>query len=489
MKGLNGLMLLVICGLCVFSVNTVASKGKTPPNIILIMADDVSPDKFGVYGQAGAVKTPNIDALGRQGVTFKTAYATAMCGPSRVQIMTGRYATNTGVYQNGIWTGTSRKDVYSKHHNFVQAVKQAGYKTAITGKWHAGDQLPTDTVIGFDEYSLWTGDHEAERLGAKEKFTGAFEDHKTPSRYWQPSFTQNGTRLKTKKTDFGVDVETDFVIDFITRHKQQPFLVYWPTVAPHGTRKGMPTTPFRGTVGEMGKTKREETAARFDALIEYLDYSVGRVMKTLEEQGLADNTIIIFTSDNGTAVTAKTRGIERGVQVVSVMSGPAIKSRGLTDELMDFTNIAPTIAELATGNKSQSSKFDGDSLVDFLTAKTEQTRPWIFGYISGSQIFRTKNYMLEALNPMMEVPDGRLYATGEHRFQKGYQRLRPTDDGYAKGMDLMAPLRALFLPLQRNHPYFSTPKGKRFMKEYLTESSRKKHLFNHKDYQNYDDSL
>ena len=454
MRGFNWLIILIMFSLWLVPWNTVASEEERPPNIILIMADDVSPDKFGVYEQPEAVKAPNIDALGRQGVTFKTAYATAMCGPSRVQIMTGRYATHTGVYQNGIWTGTSRSDVYSKHYNFVQAVKKAGYKTAITGKWHAGEQLPTDPVIGFDEYSLWTGDHEAERLGATEKFTGAYEDHKTPSRYWQPSFTQNGSRLKTKKTDFGVDIETDFVIDFITRHKHQPFLMYWPTVAPHGARKGMPTTPFRGAVGEMGKANREETAARFDALIEYLDYSVGRVMETLKTQGLADNTVIIFTSDNGTAVTAKTRGIERGVQVVSVISGAGIKSRGLTDELMDFTNIAPTIAELANGDNSQSSKFDGDSLVGFLTAKTEHTRPWIFGYISGSQIFRTKDYMLEALNPMMGVPEGRLYATAEHRFQKGYKRLRPTDDGYQKAAEVMAPLRAKFAPLQRNHPIF-----------------------------------
>lgn len=477
-----------LVGILLIGFQNSAIAKTAPPNIIVILADDVSPDKFSVFQQLAAVNTPNIDKLAAKGVAFKTAYATAMCGPSRVQIMTGKYANSTGVYHNSLWLGNSHDDVYSKHDNFAKALKDNGYHTAIVGKWHAGKQMPHEKELAFDEYALWVNDKYAKELGDNKAFNGAYEDHKTPSRYWQPSYSINGARLQTQPTDFSLDIETKFINDYMAKQvkKAQPFLVYWPTVAPHGTRKGMPTTPFRGKIGEMGKTTKKETWQRFDALIEYLDYSVGKVITQVEKLGISDNTVIIFASDNGTAVTAKTRGVERGPHVVTIFSGSTVKARGLSDALVDFTDIAPTLVDLAGAKKDYD--FDGKSLAPYLSGETDVHREWIYGYISGSQIFRTKDFLLEVVNPMLGLPDGRLYFTGKHRFQKGYQRIKPEQAQYQEAMAFFAPIRKTFPALELSNGALKTKKIKAFIAEYSTDKNKVKHLYNHKNYQFYDES-
>jgi len=124
----------ITLSLCVIS----AQASDERPNILLILADDVSPDMFTAYGHEGAANTPNIDKLAARGVQFQTTYATAKCGSSRVEIMTGRYAQTTGVYTNEIWLGNARKKVYTDNMPFSRILQDAGYATAITGKWHAG---------------------------------------------------------------------------------------------------------------------------------------------------------------------------------------------------------------------------------------------------------------------------------------------------------------------------------------------------------------
>jgi len=321
------------------------------PNILLILADDVSPDMFSAYAHESAADTPNIDKLAARGIQFKTTYATAKCGSSRVEIMTGRYAQTTGVYTNEIWLGNARKKVYSNNMPFSRILKDAGYATAITGKWHAGIQMPYEDVLAFDEYALWEGPKEIAKLKGSPKFTGLMEDKKTTSRYWQPGYVKNGKLLDTKPLDFSLDIEANFIMEFMEKNAKagKPFLAYWPTVAPHGTRTGMPTNPLRGEPGLLGQGKAikkkdkipGENQARFVSLIEYLDLKVGQVVSKIDELGIADNTVIIFLSDNGTAVTAKTRGVERGAHVVQIAAGAGIKKRGVTAELSDFSDIAP----------------------------------------------------------------------------------------------------------------------------------------------------
>jgi arylsulfatase A-like enzyme len=447
------------------------------------MADDVSPDVYGLYGQPGAANTPNVDALARQGVAFRTAWATAMCAPTR-------YANTTGVYRNDVWLGDSRRSVYSENVAFAKILHDAGYATAITGKWHAGSQMPYEDEIAFDEYALWENLNEIEKLPGSPQFTGLMEDEKTTSRYWHPAYVLNGALLDTKPEDFGPDVEARFIMEFMERQVSagQPFLVYWPSVAPHGTRVGMPTNPLYGEPGVLGDAPtKQETEARFKSLNEYLDLKVGEVWARVRELGIADNTVIFFLSDNGTAVTAKTRGVERGSHVVFVAAGADVVARGLTDELTDFTDILPTLVELAQAQDAvpEDTDFDGRSLVPFLRGETDVHREWIYAYIAGSQLLRTKEYMLEVVNPILGMPKGRLYYTGNHRFGRGYQ-LVSGDDEYAAARAHFDALLQRLPPLTRDHEFFATAEGSEFLTEYESEPTRNKHLYSHKDYDFYE---
>ena len=466
---------------------------ETRPNIVLIMADDVSPDMFGAYGQKGAANTPNIDKLAARGVMFQTAYGTAKCGSSRVEIMTGRYANTTGVYVNEIWIDDSREQVYTHNVPFSRILKDAGYATAITGKWHAGIQMPHDDVLAFDEYALWEGTKEIAQLPGSPKFTGLMEDHKTTSRYWHPGFIKNGKLMDTKPLDYSLDIEAEFIIEFIEKSAKanKPFLAYWPTVAPHGTRTGMPTNPLRGTPGVLGKKPGDasgEDGKRFVSLIEYLDLKVGQVVAKIDALGIRDNTVIIFVSDNGTAVTAKTRGVERGSHVVHIAAGAGIKKRGSSEELTDLSDITPTLIDFAQAwdYVPAGHKFDGKSLSRYYAGETDSHRDWIYGYAGISQVFRTKTHMLEVVNPILNMPRGRFYYTGDNRQGHGYV-LADGNPEHKKAREKFEEFQAELPSITREHPHWQTKKGKKLLKTY-TQKYAEKHLYNHKDYKRYDET-
>jgi len=455
------------------------------------MADDVSPDLYGCYGNE-KVNTPNIDRMAAQGVMFRTCWASAICAPTRALIMTGRYANRTGIYHNSLQMpqkdGTS--ELLKHHQSFARLLKQAGYVTAIAGKWHCSATRPESQDGGFDEYCLWEGVNQISNLPGSPKFTGAWEDktnNTTTSRYWHPGIIANHKLLKTKPTDFGPDIFTDFLCDFIRRNKERPFLAYYPMVAPHGTREGHTTTPLRGKAGQMARTDPKENQARFEALNEYIDVLIGRIVRQVEDLGLADNTIFFYCSDNGTAVTAKSRGVERGCRVPMVISGAGIKRRGPTDEITDFSDILPTLLDFAAAKIPDGYHLDGKSLKPFLSGRTDTHRDWIYSVVGTTQLIRTKRYLLEAVNPLLGLPHGRLYDCKNSRGSKGYTRIKdPTRT--AEIGNIFDPILAKFPPLTKDHPYFKTKRGSRFLAEYTQPESIRKHLHNHRDYAFYDET-
>ncbi len=464
------------------------------PNIVLILMDDVSPDMFSCYapftpkGLGHAASTPNIDRLAEQGVLFKTCYATGMCSPSRVELLTGRYAQATGVYQNGLWA-TERSRQYLKDFPTIgRLLKEAGYATAIAGKFHEGNIDPYSEYGGFEEYCIWSSLRELAEIPGFTKWEGGMEDKATTSRYWHPALIQNGKILNTQPADFGPDLCNRFLLDFIERSAGagKPFLAYWPVVAPHGTRQGMPTNPFRGEVGRMDKLDNEENLARFASLIEYVDFLIGRTVDKLRDLNVEKETMIILLSDNGTAVTAKTRGVERGCHVVGIISGAGVKTRGPTDALMDFSDIAPTLVELTGATVPAGYRFDGKSLAPFLKGTTDYHREWIYGYISTSQLLRTPTHLLEAVNPFLGYPDGRFTYTGEHRFGKGYVRAERLPE-HASALKKMRAILSQYPPITEDHPFWDTKDGIAFRKEYTDPKSIEKHLHNHKDWVFYDE--
>lgn len=474
------------------------------PNIVLILADDVSPDSFGCYGQPDATETPNIDRLADEGVAFNTCYTAAICGPSRALIMTGKYPESTGVYHNGIWLGAARRDLFTKQHSWAKLLSDSGYATAVAGKWHCGALMPWEEPVGFDEYCLWEGPGKVkEHTGVDVYAEGLRDKSKDLSdyRYWYPSMVINGKYVPAEPTDFGPDISCEFLMDFMERKtkESQPFVAYWPTVAPHGPYS---TTPDFGEPGNLfvpkpnfsGMSREEKAAAlakyevenkeRFDHLVQYMDKLVGRLMDKADSLGIADNTYFIFCSDNGTASIAKNRGVERGVHVAYVVRGPGIKAQGITDALTDFSDVAPTLMEIAGVAWPSEDAFDGISQLPFLTGERDEQREWIYGYTGTAQVFRTKNYLLEARDHVLDNPDGRFYYTGASRFGRGYERIDNNPE-HAKARAEFEQIMAQFPPLKKDNPYWEDKKGKGWLKEYSGSTSKFHH--NHERYRFYDE--
>ena len=489
----------------VFSVNISAQK----PNVILIYADDISADMFSPYKQPEAASTPHIEKMAEEGIYFKTCFAPAICGPSRALMMTGVYANYTGAYRNDIWTNGVRRDIYSKFPSWARIMSENGYKTAIAGKWHAGAQMPYEKVVGFDEHCLW------ESPGTIEHATGVdiYEEglrKKTDQRdirYWHPCLLRNKAYVPVTLNDFGPDICGEFIIDFIERkvRADQPFVAYWPISLTHG-----PTvwTPDNGGPGNnfgyvekpdtkgMGKeaaeaakkASAEEFALAFKGMTEYLDKLVGEVVEKVKELGIYDNTYIIFCSDNGTPVTAKDRGVERGVHVPLVICGADVTKVGATEELTDISDMAPTLLDIAGIEHPADIQYSGSSLLPFITGEVSTHREWIYAYTGPVQVLRTKHFLLEARSPYYGKPEGRFYYTGDERFGHGYQRAENNPE-YSDELEKFHAIIGSFPDhLSPDHPHWKSEDGIRWAEKSKKEHLSDKQLYNHKEYKRYDES-
>ena len=165
----------------------------------------------------------------------------------------------------------------------------------------------------------------------------------------------------------------------------------------------------------------------FESQVRYMDALVGRIINTVKEQGLSEDTIIIYTSDNGTTSSAKSKGVEYGVHVPFVLSGPKINIAGPTDELMDFTDILPTFAEWA-GVDISNVKYDGISLAPFLRGSSDTTKSVIYSFPGPARIIRTKTHLLEAVSPLYSQPNGKLYKTNGSYDGRGYENISRSND-------------------------------------------------------------
>jgi len=377
------------------------------PNIILIMADDLSARELGFYGHREH-RTPNLDLLARTGVGFRTCWATPICSPSRAAIMTGRYAFRTGWFHNDLRGNTP---LAREHLTIGQMMKNAGYATAITGKW----QLPGSyDEYGFDEHFMW--------LEFSDQFTGPVEkeNHQVPgrtARYWHPCMVRNGRLYPTTDRDYGPDLSLDFIADFAARHRRKLFFVYYPMVLPHGSwdfernRMGHLPTPKLDPTGRRVPGKSEPT---FRANVEYVDYQMGELVRILEKLDLRENTVLLFTADNGTAGYGKSRvDGERGPRVPLIANCPGlVKAIGASDELVDFSDFLPTLAELAGIRLPTGYVIDGKSFVPALQGQTDRGREWIFSVYAVHRFLRDKRWLLDG--------DGRFYDCGDRRDETGY---------------------------------------------------------------------
>ncbi|MBV1888522.1 MAG: sulfatase-like hydrolase/transferase [Urechidicola sp.] len=363
------LFLSMLFLLAVSSSSFAQNANKTKPNILFIMLDDLGKEWIETYG-AEEIETPNIDKLAAGGMQFANAWSMPQCTPSRVTLLTGQYPWRHGWINHfdvPRWGHGAHFDP-ELNNSFARVMQDAGYATCAAGKWQINDfrlQPQAMNEHGFDEYAMWTG---AE--GGNEKAS--------QERYWDPYIhTKEGS--KTFKGKFGEDIFTDFIVDFMKKHKEEPMMIYYPMCLPHGPLVTTPAEP--NVTSKMDKHK---------AMVRYTDIMLKKLIDALEELKIRDNTIIVWTTDNGTSGSVvgtmngrKVRGgktylTENGVNAPFIVNSPGTVPSGVvTDALIDFTDILPTFAELAGVKVSKKLETDGQSFAPLLLGKSNDSpRDW-----------------------------------------------------------------------------------------------------------------
>ena len=378
---------------------------KQKPNILLIMADDMGYETVGVNG-CESYQTPHLDKMAAEGMRFTNCFANPLCTPSRVKIMTGQYNTRNYV---------QFRILERNQKTFAHYLKEAGYKTAVAGKWQLGKEKDSAQHFGFDESFLWQ-----QALGAKNP------KHKTDSRHVNPVLERNGERVEYNNGEFSADLFVEFFEEFMTENKEEPLFMYYPMVLPH-----CPFIPTPGTPDfdpkSYGSKSYKGNAKYFGDMVHHIDKMVARLEAKLEELGLAENTLIIFTGDNGTDKPVKTQWngreikagkgkmIDEGMRVPLIVKMPGkVKAGVVTDELVDFADFLPTFTDMA--GVKHSDVIDGVSLSPVLFGDGERKKP--FAYIwyepkkgdtkKATVMARTKQYKLQ-----------RSGAEGEYVLSKG----------------------------------------------------------------------
>ncbi len=345
------------------------------PNVILMMADDLGYETVGCYG-GSSYGTPNLDRLAAQGIRFDRAYAMPLCTNTRIQLMTGKYNLRNWV-AFGILAPTET--------TFGHLMKQAGYKTCIAGKWQLTSYDPPDYPgganrrntgmhpcdAGFDEYSLWHVGHTEDK----------------GSRYADPVIEQNGQLLSDTEGQYGPDIWTDFIVDFMRRHREQPFFVYYSMALPHNP---MVPTPDSAEWSDPDRRHQDETRLAAD-MIRYTDKMVGKVVSSVDSMQLGRNTLILFFSDNGTnwrvmsrlgervVRGGKGKATELGVRVPMMARWTGvIKSGAESQALIDSVDFLPTLLDVASATNLIPESIDGVSFGPILRGESTDTRDWIY---------------------------------------------------------------------------------------------------------------
>ena len=322
---------------------------ETPPNIVLILADDLGYGDIGAYG-ARLIKTPNIDRLAEEGVRLTDFYASSnVCTPSRAGLLTGRYAVRDGLAA-GTVTINDTRGLPPGATTIASLLKTHGYRTALIGKWHLGhhSQAQRPNAQGFDLfYGLLHPNDEQQPL------------YRNTRASTEPLVQSALTRRFTEEAE-----------RFIGQSDDEPFFLYMSHTAPH-----IPLAPSPGFAGS-------SEAGAYGDVVQELDWSVGRLLDALESKGIAENTLVIFTSDNGPFPEGSAGGLrggkatawDGGYRVPFVASCPGRIPAGSTSGAIAMNiDLLPTMAAIAGASKLEPATLDGHDLLPVLTGKSDES--------------------------------------------------------------------------------------------------------------------
>ena len=384
--------------LCFLFLVSFSQKTKSVrPNIILIMADDIGFETISSYGSID-YQTPRIDKMAREGMRFDQCYSQPLCTPSRIQMMTGK--SNFRNYAG--WGYLNQNET-----TFAHILKSQGYATCIAGKWQLkGDEF-APYKSGFDEYLLW------------QLTSPSFNE-----RYKNPKLVENGKMTKYENGEYGPELFVNYIKSFIERKKDEPFFVYYPMTLSHNPfgptpNSGKAYSDFK-VVNEGESGGSPSNSIFFKDQMAYLDKNVGEIIDKVKELGLEENTLILFTGDNGTGVEIKTQmkdgkiipgmkgqTTEYGTHVPLIAYWPGKITKGQSnDHLVDFTDFLPTISDAATIKLPETFVTDGKSFLPHLLGKPYTPREWLFcHYAPEKKPFKTTRFV--------HNKEWKLYETGE----------------------------------------------------------------------------
>jgi arylsulfatase A-like enzyme len=387
------LLLLVACIFSWTLCNTSPAAESQRPNVVVFLADDAG---WGDYGRSGnsQARTPHIDSLAHDGVTLDRFFVQPVCAPTRAEFLTGRYHPRSGV--RGVSTGQERMDLGEK--TIADAFKAAGYATGAFGKWHNGSQWPYHPQArGFDEYYGHTSGHWGE--------------------YFDPPLERNGRMERAR--GYIVDVCTDEALAFIERNRAKPFLCYVPFTTPHSPWavpdeywQRFKEKPITQRATQPQQEDFDQTRCAL-AMLENQDWNVGRILRKLDSLGLANNTIVLYFSDNGPNGARWNGGMkgrkgsvdEGGVHSVCFLRWPAKLPKGRTvTEIAGAIDLLPTLTALAGVKRVGDKPLDGRDLSPLLFGKdTAWPERMIFSSWAGNVSVRTPQYRLDAAGKLYDM--------------------------------------------------------------------------------------
>jgi arylsulfatase A-like enzyme len=371
---IKNILLSVTSCLLSFSVMSFAQE-KTHPNIIIIMTDDQGYGDLGVTGNPN-VSTPVIDQFANESIRFNNFHVSPVCAPTRSSLMTGRYSLRTGVrdtYNGGCIMASNELTI-------AELLKQANYKTGIFGKWHLGDNYPSrPSDQGFDESLI----HLSGGMGQVGDITTYFKGDKS---YFDPILWHNNKKEAYK--GYCSDVFTEQAIGFIENNPENPFFCYLAFNAPHTPLQVPdkyyqqykdidPSSGFEGdTRPSMKMTEKDkEDARKVYAMVTNIDDNIGKLLKKLDDLNIADNTVIIFMTDNGPQQTRYVGGMrgrkgevyQGGVRVPFYIRYPSsFDSNKDIETMAAHIDVLPTLAQICNIELPKKRKIDGKSLLPLI---------------------------------------------------------------------------------------------------------------------------
>ena len=372
-------LVLVLITLC----NLSAASDTTPPNVVLILADDLGIGNVGCYGSDN-YQTPQIDRLASTGIRFTRAFTAALCGPSRALIMSGRYA-----FRNGSTNQDACMRMNPSELVLPKLFKSAGYHTAMIGKY---GQLPgRPEQIGFDDSLVFNGS------GVYWNQTG-----ERAQRY-----RVNGEERELKEKDYMPDLMHDRAVGFIRKNREKPFFLFYSMVHVHGEIQPTPDS-------------QPESADLFGDNIRYMDKLVGNLLDELDTLKLRDKTLVIFMGDNGTGKgqysTSTVHGrslsgmkgsmLECGGLVPFIASWPGQTPSGkVSADLLDSTDLVATFSALAGATLPANMQFDGRSFAPQLRGETDRPRDWVFNQLARMWYVRDAHWKLNERGELYSMSD------------------------------------------------------------------------------------